>query len=99
MIPLDPLPKRHIDFVCPFVEGNFRCPEILSPMRSMPSHREKKLFVVMGKAVAPTKNACPRCSLFLNLWKEHAGLLGHFRYFSQWLRSKEIREPNPQEML
>jgi len=49
--------------------------------------------------VAPTKNACPRCSLFLNLWKEHAGLLGHFRYFYQWLRSKEIRESNPQEML
>ena len=71
----------------------------MSPMRGLPSNREKKLFVMMGKAVAPTKNACQRCSLFLNLWKEHVGLLGHIRYLRQWLRSKEIREPNPQEML
>ncbi len=99
MFPLDQSPKRHVDFICPFVEGNFRCPEIMSPMRALPSNREKKLFVMMEKPVSPTKNACPRCSLFLKLWKEHVGILGHFRYLNRWLRDKEIREPNPQELL
>jgi|GEM_PF-3795597 hypothetical protein len=91
--------KRSIDFICPFVDGEFHCPEFMSPTRPTPSHREKKLFVLMGKTAAPTKNACPHCSLFIKEWRNQIGLLGHIKYAWIWLKTKEIRRPNPQEQL
>ncbi len=92
-------PIRQIDFICPFKDGDFHCPEIMTPMRPRPSHRERKLFVLMNRAEKPTKNGCPRCDIFIENWKKHVGLIGHIRYFIKWVTNKEIREPRPQETM
>jgi len=68
-------------------------------MRPAPSNREKKLFVMMNKPLSPTKNGCPRCSVFIKAWKENVGALGHFRYWKIWLSEKSIREPGRQDQL
>lgn len=92
-------PKRHVDFICPFQENNTMCSEVMSPMRQEPSNREKKLFMLMGLDSAPTKNACPHCSVFLQKWKQNVGLWGHIKYLFMWLFNKKIRSPQPQNTL
>ncbi len=92
-------PKRNVDFICPFVDGEFHCPEIMSPPRKAPANREKKLFVLMERPEASTKNACPHCSIFIKQWRKHVGLMGHIKYGLKWLMDKKIREPKPQEMM
>jgi len=92
-------PQRNMDFICPFADGGSHCPEVLSPAREMPSHRERKLFTLMNRPEQPTKNACPHCSLFLRDWKHQVGFLGHFKYFWIWWKQKEVREPRPQQFL
>jgi hypothetical protein len=53
----------------------------------------------MNKPSAPTKNGCPRCSVFIKAWKENTASFGHFRYFKAWLSDKSVREPAPQDQL
>lgn len=81
------------------MEDGSHCPEIMSPMRQTPSNREKKLFVMMNKSLAPTKNACPHCSVFIAAWKKQVGFFGHFTYLLTWLLDKKVRESAPQEQL
>ncbi|MEW6236250.1 MAG: hypothetical protein AB1656_12765 [Candidatus Omnitrophota bacterium] len=90
---------RQVDFICPFQNGDVHCQEIMSPMRPAPSHREKKLFVLMGRDLKPTKNACPHCSVFIGAWRRRIGLFGHIRYFFIWIAKKQIRSPQPQNLL
>jgi len=90
---------RQVDFICPFQKEGVHCPEVMSPMRPAPSHREKKLFVLMGRDLKPTKNACPHCSVFIKTWRSQIGLLGHIRYFFTWIAKKRIRSPQPQNLL
>ena len=96
---MDGRPTRQIDFVCPFAKDGGTCSEIMSPMRPAPSNREKKLFVMMNLPLAPTKNGCPRCDVFVNAWKENIGAFGHVKYFLTWFFDKKIRESAPQEQL
>lgn len=91
--------QRQVDFHCPFAGNGCLCPEVMTPVRAMPSNREKKLFVMMNLSLAPTKNGCPRCSIFLRAWKEHVGAFGHFKYLRIWLTDSRVRESMPQKSL
>lgn len=94
---MEGLPTRQIDFICPFARDGAKCTEILSPMRPTPCNRERKLFILMNKSLAPTKNACPHCSVFIQAWKENIISFGHFRYLKVWLSDKDIRESARQD--
>jgi hypothetical protein len=96
---LSDLPKKQVDFVCPFVKDEFKCPEVMTPMRKSPSNQEKKLLILLGKPMAPTKNGCPRCSVFYREWKENVTFSKYLEYIWLWITQKDVRQPNPQEDL
>lgn len=71
----------------------------MSPMRPAPGNREKKLFVMMNRPLAPTKNGCPRCTVFIQAWKRNIGAWGHFKYLRTWLFDPKVRESTQQDRL
>jgi hypothetical protein len=82
---------RDVDFICPFVDENYRCHYIMSPKRETPGNQEIKLFTMLEKPISPTKIVCPKCSIFLQQWQKHIGITGHIRYFFKWIKDKNLR--------